>query len=334
MVQSSFPLDFQWPTQEPFLFCVHHHDLYPRGNKDFAPDPKLLVGRNIGQDFEGLHGFRMYHGEQVPGFPVHPHRGFETITIVRKGYVDHADSLGAAGRYGQGDVQWMTAGGGVQHSEMFPLLKQEDDNTLELFQIWLNLPRRSKMVPAHFTMHWSEKIPRLNLDNGKVSLSLIAGHFEQERALPPPPDSWAADPQNEVAIYLVKMQKGGQIRLPGPKTSASRTLYFFEGSGLQLNGQSLPARSGFHLASEGDLEFRANQGEVEFLLLQAKSIGEPLVQHGPFVMNSREEIFQAFEDYQRTQFGGWKWPRQDMVHGPVIERFARFPDGRVEKPTT
>ncbi|HEX4925826.1 MAG TPA: pirin family protein, partial [Bdellovibrionales bacterium] len=117
MIKNRFELGFQWAVQEPFLFCVHHHDLYPKGTAAFGPEASLLDGRDLGQDFEPKHGFRMYHGTEVPGFPVHPHRGFETITIVRKGYVDHADSLGAAGRYGEGDVQWMTAGAGVQHSE-------------------------------------------------------------------------------------------------------------------------------------------------------------------------------------------------------------------------
>lgn len=332
LIKSSFSLDFQWPTQEPFLFCVHHLDLYPRGMPGFGPDKALLAGRDMGQDFTAKDGFRMYHGEEVPGFPVHPHRGFETITIVRKGYVDHADSLGAAGRYGEGDVQWMTAGAGVQHSEMFPLLRRDRDNTMELFQIWLNLPRKSKMVPAHFKMFWSEKIPRLELDGGKVSVNLIAGELEGRSALAPPPDSWASAPENDVQILLVKMKAGGRFRWPRAKGDANRTLYFFEGTGLSLEGRTLPAQTGFQLASDRELELRAEAGDVEFLILQARPIGEPLVQHGPFVMNSREDIIQTIQDYQRTQFGGWSWPRADMVHGEAIERFAKYPDGRTERP--
>src|SRR3954467_6233137 len=97
------PLGFPWETADPFLFCVYHDDAYPRGNGRFGPDAALLNGRNLGQDFAGKDGWRMYHGMTVPGFPSHPHRGFETVTIVRKGLIDHADSLGAAARFGGGD---------------------------------------------------------------------------------------------------------------------------------------------------------------------------------------------------------------------------------------
>ena len=117
-------LGFPWETVDPFLFCVHHDDAYPRGNGQLGPDASL-AGRDIGQDFAGKDGWRMYHGRTVPGFPSHPHRGFETVTIVRNGFIDHADSLGAAARFGDGDVQWLTAGRGVVHSEMFPLLRTE-----------------------------------------------------------------------------------------------------------------------------------------------------------------------------------------------------------------
>lgn len=113
VVTRVWPLGFQWETVDPFLFCIHHKDFYPMGNAQFGPQASL-AGRNIGNDFAGTDGWRMYHGDVVPGFPVHPHRGFETVTIVLKGLVDHADSLGAAGRYGGGDVQWMTAGKGAQ----------------------------------------------------------------------------------------------------------------------------------------------------------------------------------------------------------------------------
>ena len=157
------PLGFQWETADPFLFCVHHEDFFPKGNAQLGPDPSLFEGRHMGQDFIVKDGFRMYHGSTVPGFPGHPHRGFETITVVRTGLVDHADSLGAAGRYGNGDVQWMTAGKGVQHSEMFPLLNQDKDNPLELFQIWLNLPKKSKMVQPRFHCEgWFPHVSRFN----------------------------------------------------------------------------------------------------------------------------------------------------------------------------
>jgi redox-sensitive bicupin YhaK (pirin superfamily) len=137
-----------WPTLDPFLFCVHHDDDYPPGDEELGPcEP--LVGRNLGMDFSGLDGWSMYHGSLVPGFPQHPHRGFETISFMRRGFMDHSDSLGATARFGRGDVQWMTAGSGIVHAEMFPLLDDAGRNPLELFQIWLNLPSADKMVPPH-----------------------------------------------------------------------------------------------------------------------------------------------------------------------------------------
>lgn len=330
MIKQKFSLDFQWPVQPPFLFCVHHNDYYPKGNGAYGPDKSLLSGRNIGQDFEGKDGFRMYHGDEVPGFPVHPHRGFETITIVRKGYVDHADSLGAAGRYGEGDVQWMTAGQGVQHSEMFPLLRNDSENTVELFQIWLNLPKRSKMVPAHFKMFWSEMIPQF--DSNQVKVSVIAGEFNGKKALTPPPDSWAADAKNEVQVLLIKLESGGEIKIPASQGEVNRTLYFFEGNSLELNSESVEAKSGFILESQKDLRIKNTGKPAEVLLLQAAPISEPVVQYGPFVMNSKEDIIKTMEEYQRTQFGGWPWERDDMVHGPKIERFAKYPNGQLDRP--
>ncbi|HEX7131272.1 MAG TPA: pirin family protein, partial [Iamia sp.] len=174
-VRQTVELGPQWPTIDPFLFCAHHDDAYPSGEENLGPDPALLDGRDIGMDFEGRDGWRMYHGQRVPGFPPHPHRGFETVTYVRKGIIDHADSLGAAARFGRGDVQWLTAGKGIQHSEMFPLLDPQAPNPLELFQIWLNLPSADKMVDAHFTMFWDDQIPRLRADG--VEVTVIAGRL-------------------------------------------------------------------------------------------------------------------------------------------------------------
>ncbi len=334
MIKKQFALDFQWKTQEPFLFCVHHDDHYPMGTSDFGPDKAHHTGRDMGQDFQIKDGFRMYHGEVVPGFPVHPHRGFETITIVRKGFVDHSDSMGAAGRYGEGDVQWMTAGSGVQHSEMFPLIKKDANNRLELFQIWLNLPKKSKMTKPHFTMFWSEKIPLISLNNKTVQLSLIAGSWQDVQALPPPPDSWASHEDSEIAVWLVKMKKGSEFTIPETRQAASRTLYFFDGDALNLNNIKINSKSGLELDSQFSASIKADYSDIEFLMLQAKPLGEPIVQHGPFVMNSKEEIIQTIQDYQKNQFGGWPWPVAEMVHGDKLERFAKFPDGRVEKPNS
>src|SRR5690349_21432198 len=160
IVRSVRPLSFMWDTVDPFLFCVHHEDFYPAGNEQLGPNVSL-EGRELGQDFAGKDGFRMYHGEVVPGFPAHPHRGFETVTLVRRGFIDHSDSLGARARFGAGDVQWLTAGRGIVHSEMFPLLDPEQPNPVELFQIWLNLPRKNKLAQPHFSMLWSEHVPKL-----------------------------------------------------------------------------------------------------------------------------------------------------------------------------
>ena len=330
MIKQKFPLGLHWPTIEPFLFCAHHRDHYPAGNAEFGVSPNLLAGRDLGQDFELKDGFRMYHGESVPGFPVHPHRGFETITVVRQGFADHADSMGAAGRYGQGDVQWMTAGRGVQHSEMFPLINKNGKNTLELFQIWLNLPKADKMSAPDFKMFWHEKIPVYQ--SGGAQVTVIAGQLFDAIAMQPPKASWAAKPESDVAVWLIKLAPNAQLALPPAKNGTIRNLYFYEGSDLVIDQTSVKSGFGYYVDAETELQLRTNETAAEILLLQGRPIGEPILQHGPFVMTSKEEIIQTFRDYERTQFGGWPWPRLDMIHGEKAERFAKYPDGRVERP--
>ena len=331
-------LGFPWPTVDPFLFCVHHDDAYPAGNAELGPAIPL-AGRNIGQDFSGLGGlggWSMYHGATVPGFPGHPHRGFETVTITRQGLIDHADSLGAAARFGGGDTQWLSAGGGVVHSEMFPLLDPSAPNPLELFQIWLNLPAAHKMVPAHFTMLWREKIPtlvRLDANGRTTQVAVIAGALAGAgQPLSPPPDSWASQPGADVAIWTLRMAPGAQFTLPPAQPGTRRNLYFFKGASLRIDGQTIAQHAAIELRGDAVVMLENGDVESEFLMLQGRPIAEPVVQHGPFVMNTAAEIKQAIADYQRTQFGGWPWPRTDPVNGSDPARFARHPDGREERP--
>lgn len=328
------PLGFQWETQDPFLFCVHHEDAYPEGNAALGPNKELLAGRNMGNDFHLKDGFRMYHGDTVPGFPGHPHRGFETVTVVRKGMVDHSDSMGASGRYGDGDVQWMTSGKGVQHAEMFPLIKQEEANPMELFQIWLNLPKADKMVEPHFKMLWNEQIPKLkNKDaNDKTStIEVIAGTLEQQNAPTPPPDSWAAKAHNEVAIWNIRMEAEATYTLPKASSGINRTIYFYGGDTLKINNQNLMYYHSADVRADEAIMLQAGLKPCNILVLQGKPIGEPVVQHGPFVMNTIEEIRETYSEFQRTRFGGWPWPKYDHVHDVSKGRFASHADGRLEE---
>jgi len=327
------PLGFPWETQDPFLFCAYHKDEYPVGNEKLGPETSLLEGRNIGQDFTIKDGWRMYHGETIPGFPHHPHRGFETITINKQGFVDHSDSLGASGRFGRGDVQWMTAGKGVQHSEMFPLLNNDKENTLEIFQVWLNLPKASKMVDAHFKMLWADAIPLVkNKDSkGKITeVNVIAGTLDGVKAPDPTPDSWAANPENEVAVWTIKMDAGAEWLMPAAKSDINRTLYFYNGSTLTVDDSSVEVDHSIQVRSNEEILLKAGEEDVYILLLQGKPIKEPVAKYGPFVMNTMDEIQQTMNDYQRTQFGGWPWPRRDQVHEKNKGRFAMHADGREE----
>lgn len=328
------PLGFPWETQDPFLFCAYHRDEYPNGNEKMGLNPEHLKGRNIGQDFVLKDDFRMYHGSEVPGFPYHPHRGFETITINKEGLVDHSDSLGAAGRFGPNDVQWMTAGKGVLHAEMFPLVHKDKGNPLEIFQVWLNLPKASKMVAPHFKMLWSEMIPSLKIQDAKnkfTEIDVIAGALNEIQAPAPTPDSWAANPENGVAIYTIKMEAGAEWKLPkSEQSSVNRTLYYYKGDSLTIEEQQVNENHFIQIDPNEEITLQNGGSDSFLLMLQGKPIDEPVAQYGPFVMNTQEEIQEAFNDYRRTQFGGWPWPKQEQVHSRDKGRFALHADGKTE----
>ena len=246
-----------------------------------------------------------------------------------------------------GDVQWMTAGKGIVHGEMFPLIYKEKPNHTRFFQIWINLPAKSKMVEPSFAMFWNNDVPKWTSDDGKASVTVFYGDYfltttpeaeaEAEgesrpmNANKPPKDSWAADHDNDVAVLHMTIQPGGTLEIPkahmsGDDQKMNRVMYLIEGleEGPAINEVTIQ-KGIITVDAASDLEVSVPSSAskaCEFLLLQGKPIEEPVAQHGPFVMNKRSEIEQAFMDYQKTKFGGWPWPRDDMVFPREKGRFA------------
>lgn len=327
-IKSTKYLSLPWETQDPFIFCSYHYDEFPGGKEDMSPNTSL-DGRTLGQDFVSKDGWNMYHGTKVPGFPAHPHCGFETVSVVTKGMVDHSDSLGGKGRFGNGDVQWLTSGKGVQHAEMFPLL-DEGENPFEIFQIWLNLPRKSKKVAPYYKMLWSEDIPKIVTTDDKgnsVEVDLIAGNLNGEKALTPNPDSWASDVENNVQIWTIKLDPNAKFNIEGIEDEVTRTLYFYQGSSIDIAGATINVKQLIHLDSKEAIQIENSEETACLFFLQGKPINEPLVQYGPFVANSQEEIQDAMQEYRKTQFGGWPYKNNGPVHDKEIGRFAKFANG-------
>ena len=321
-------LGFPFKVPDPFLFTVYHKDLYP------SSATKLPKGN--GADFDWSKSFRMYHGEDLPGFPQHPHRGFETVTATIQGFVDHTDSLGNAGRFGQGDLQWMTAGRGIVHGEMFPQIYADKPNPTKFFQIWMNLPKKDKMVAPCYVMHWLEKIPKFNSDDGLTTVTLWAGQESGMSGLPPPPNSWASNENNEVSIRFIEISPGGRYTIPPAKNgrAINRSIFWTEGKALSVGDKSLAEHCSVSLFADtaAVLHNTHSSEKAEILMLQGRPIAEPVAQHGPFVMNTQDEIRDAFNDYRATGFGGWPWP-QDAMSFPASKGRFSLQGGKEELPS-
>ena len=170
-------------------------------------------------------------------------------------------------------------------------------------------------------------------ENGhQTQVILVAGELDGTCALPPAPDSWAADSQNQVAIWLIEMQPDARWLLPATIADVTRELYFYEGDQLQVAENDIPAYHKFAIDPDSPVELKAGKQPVRLLLLQARPIREPVVQYGPFVMNTQKEIYDTYAEFRINQFGGWPWKRYDPVHPREAGRFARYADGSEEIP--
>jgi hypothetical protein len=179
-------------------------------------------------------------------------------------------------------------------------------------------------------MLWADRTPRVR-GPGYEIVSVAGALHGETPTPPPPPDSWAARPEAHVAIATLTLEPGAAFTLPAGAPGLNRTVYFFEGASLRLGEALCDRPAALRLRSDVTVTLTAGPTPVEALILQGRPIGEPVVQHGPFVMNSRDEILRAFEDYRRTQFGGWPWPVDGPVHAREAGRFATV-GGRVERP--
>ena len=231
--------------------------------------------------------------DYVAGFPPHPHRGFETVTYMLDGHMLHEDHLGNRGHLKSGGVQWMTAGRGIIHSEM----PQQESGRMRGFQLWINLPAREKMKPASYRDLDASEIPEVALASGG-RVRVVAGVAEVDGTRTAGPIAGlSTDP-----LYLDVALPAGATFVHPVKDGHNAFLYPYEGT-LELGGTTLRTHDAGVLAEQGEVAVQAGPDGARFLLLAAKPLDEPVVQYGPFVMNTRDEIEQAIRDYQGGAFG-------------------------------
>jgi quercetin 2,3-dioxygenase len=234
--------------------------------------------------------------DYLAGFPAHPHRGFETVTYMLDGHMRHEDHLGNRGDLGPGSVQWMTAARGIIHSEM----PQQSEGRMRGFQLWLNLPSKEKMKAAGYRDIPADQIPQLSLPQGG-EVKVIAGTLTLNGGTSVGPVNGSGAKLSTDPLYLdVRLPAGAEFSAP-VATGHNAFLYAYEGSamiGAQGAVKPLPHRAAGVLSDGDTVRVQAGADGVRFLLLAAKPLGEPVVQYGPFVMNTREEIEQALADYR------------------------------------
>jgi quercetin 2,3-dioxygenase len=298
-------LDETFPASDPV--AVHLPDLpdvrsvvrlHPAVRNDIGDLTTRRPVPGPGLDRLGAFLFLNHHGPQTfaPGntglpFGPHPHRGFETVTFILQGVLSHRDSGGHESVINAGGVQWMTAGSGLIHEEISPESFKRDGGPLEILQLWVNLPARLKMTPPHYVGLQQDVIPALRADDQRVTVNLIAGRFQGKDG---PVHSLTG-----LFMATVEAQAGGQARFDG---LAGRNVFLYVVRGkLNVAGTAVEAFSLVELTDGDVVEMEATTKTV-FLFGHADPIAEPVVAHGPFVMNSADEIRQAYADFRAGSF--------------------------------
>jgi quercetin 2,3-dioxygenase len=230
---------------------------------------------------------------EARGAPDHPHRGFETVTYLLQGGVRHKDSAGNSGSLGPGDVQWMTAGSGVVHSELPDETLLQEGGRMHGFQLWVNLPKRDKMIAPRYQDTRSERIPVATTPDGRARVKVIAGEALGVDAV--------IDTRTPILYHHWSLEPGASVELSVPR-EFNVFAYVFVGEAT-VSGERVPAQHAALLNQDGDSVKIASAEASELLLIGGVPLREPMARFGPFVMNTRDEIMQAFDDYQNGRMG-------------------------------
>lgn len=324
------PAAGHWGTDDPFLFASHHDDAYPAGNAQQAPPLDQIEGRNLGQDYRRFFGFSMYNGKVVPGFPLHAHWGYETVTVPTRGYIDHRDSLGNEGRFGFGDVQWLSAGSRYQHNEMYPLAFSDRPNPHRTTQIMLNLPLKDKNSPIGLRNFWAENVPQPQGEGWRAEV--VAGTFAGAAAPAPDRVSWAADPAHRVRIVCFTLAPDARVTVDATVPTAHRNVYLADSRGATVAGITAQNHTRFKLRPDCEFEIVNGDQEAEVWLLEGNPIGERNSRFGPVVLGSDQEVREAMRTIREREMDEWPWKYVNQAQPRGSLRFIRYADGHEEHP--
>lgn len=231
----------------------------------------------------------------IRGVGAHPHRGFETVTIAYDGKVEHHDNKGNHGIIGPGDVQWMTAASGILHKEYHETEFSKKGGILHMIQLWVNLPKDKKMIEPKYQTLLKSDMGILKLDNNQGEISIISGEVNGVKG--------PADTFTDINIYNVTLNNNGRVSLNEP-SDFNTGILVLKGE-IKINGENIGKESDFILFDnvEGSISVEAITKDALFIVLSGRPINEPVVSHGPFVMNTIEEIYQAYDDFRNNKFG-------------------------------
>lgn len=322
-------LGMHWDTEDPFIFASHHEDDYPHGNRQQAPPLNEISGRNLGRDYTQRLGFRMYHGKVVPGFPMHAHWGYETVTLAEKGYVDHFDTEGIQGRFGFGDVQWVSASSKYEHCEMYPLVNKEDRNPNDITQIMVNLPLEMKNQPNSVNTVWNGDVPVVSGDGWDVKV--LCGRFGGREAESPSSASYARI-ANGVRILRIRMDPGTRMDVDPAAEGARRNLYFVSGDKAKVCGTEVDFYTRMKFSNLGGFTIENGDSESVFWLLEGRPIGQKMASYGPVYLEDLKDVRRALDEIRRNEFLEWPWDIIDKAQPLGTERFIRYRDGREIRP--